>query len=165
MSFRSIADQLDGHSELQTRLSRSWPRVVVYERIAGGDGSTNWFVADTPELLQAVLRQLRPRSSVTFYFADRIRTDPHSPEVRERLTALLGGNHEVLVGRRGPRACDLTIAMISDQDALQELLDTIPRGAEVYWAGWPGQEDEDAISVALVDEDGSMPTEPVGAGS
>ena len=71
---------------------------VALERIARGGGATNWFYCRGLMGLEGVEGMLSSGSVVSFYFDDRIRMSPTSPQLSAEIEKIIEVTGDAVVG-------------------------------------------------------------------
>lgn len=135
---------------------------VVLERIAYGAGATNWFYVATPEALSIVERELRPGSSVSFYFDDRISEKNSVDELIETAVAMAArdGDSPLCILQEDGIHFEMTI--ICGRREVEEVLQESAEGARIFTGAYPGPDHDGtpSISVILPDADGVVRPHP-----
>jgi hypothetical protein len=157
----AMARQLEAHPALCARLALPWTRIIVLERIARGAGSTRWYLANTRQDISRVFGMLLPGSRVTFYFGGPLRVEPVSETLIGAMFEALGEDNELVIATPGsmePLALDAVLVFGSSE--LSEYLIWPRPTADVVWGRFPGTEEPDAVTVELVDADGTLRAHP-----
>jgi hypothetical protein len=71
---------------------------IVLERIARGGGATSWYLVRAPGDLDALVERLKPGSSVSFYFDDRLSVGPFDDEALASLLAIIERDGDAVIG-------------------------------------------------------------------
>lgn len=156
-----MARQLEAHPALSTRLALSWTRVVVLERLARGAGATDWFLAKSQQDVRRIFGMLKPGSRVMFYFGGPLRVEPLSETVIGAMFEAVGVDSELVIGTprmMEPLILDATL-VFGPSELADYLIQPRPAG-DVVWGVFPGAEESDAVTVVLVDNDGTSRPHP-----
>jgi len=135
---------------------------VVLERVARGGGATNWFYVPTPGQLEELAAQLRPGSSVSFYFDGRIKRTVLGDEVIDDVLDIVAAEGEAVVGVLADDGLVLDVDFVAGLGDLTEFLGARESGAVMFVGGFPGRDDDgvDAVTFDLPDADGVVRRHP-----
>lgn len=136
---------------------------IVLERIARGGGATNWFRCAGRAHLAALSAELRPGSVVSFYFDGRIANCRYTPAVREQMVQLMrslrdipGETGEIVVGYLDADKFHITVDYLAGPNDLDEFTQPLGTDAWIYFARFPGRDNDgtNAVTLTLPDLDG-----------
>lgn len=135
---------------------------VVLERVARGGGATNWFYVASPGQLDELASRLRPGSSVSFYFDDRIKRSVLGDEFVDDVLDIVAAEGEAVVGVLADGGLELDVDFVAGLGDLTEMLGGRRDGAVVFAGAFPGRDDDgvNAVTVDLPDADGVVRSHP-----
>jgi hypothetical protein len=158
-----VTDDIRGRLiERLTPLVASVDGVIILERVARGGGATRWFYCRSMAEVVELLPSFRRGSRVGFYFDDRIRREPFSDEVGERINAIATATGEVFLGRERLGEPELEMDFFSPEE-LPRRLSGQPVDEVVYYGVFPKTEDDgdSALIYTPPDDDGVVRPQPV----
>jgi hypothetical protein len=129
---------------------------VVLERIARGGGATRWFrIGDRVEL-ELLAERLKPGSSVSFYFDERLRWQRFNKAAADALIEIATVDRDAVLGRSTPGKIEIVVDYISGRDELDEFTSDLDPNESVLVGRFPAADNDgrDAITINLPDADG-----------
>lgn len=142
--------------------SQSSITAVVLERIAYGGGETNWYVCRNRSDADDIGRRLKPGSSVSFYFDDRISCRQYGPAVRDEILDIVKDTGDAVVGQLATDGLTIEMEVIAGPNDLSEYAATLVDDALLYYGAFPGRDDDGwrAITFTVADADGVVRAHP-----
>lgn len=135
---------------------------VVLERVARGGGATNWFYVAVPAQLGELAVRLRPGSSVSFYFDDRIKRTLLDDDFIDDVLGVVAKEGEAVVGALADDGLRLDVDFVAGLGDLTEMLGARSGDVVMFVGAFPRRDDDgvDAVTFDLPDEDGVIRSHP-----
>jgi hypothetical protein len=113
-------------------------------------------------MLDRIFDLIRGGSAVSFYFSKYLRVEDDNESTRQEMFDEIIRHGELILGYPSPGDPEFEMAIISGPSELTEFLMLRPEGSLAVWGQWPPREndDENAITVDLVDSDGVLRPHP-----
>ncbi len=142
-------------------LARYPDGAVVLERIARGGGATRWYSLSDVGQLRSLVAKLSPRSSVSFYFDDRLCVRPYDAEVARELLRIAERDREAVVGTLAD-GIEFHVEFVAGPRDLEEYAESLAPGTSVIYGPFPAADNdgEFAVTLALPDADGVVRAHP-----
>jgi hypothetical protein len=150
------------------RLLAGGPAIVL-ERLAYGDGTTNWYRCVDQAALEALADELRHGSDVSFFFDDRFthrrytsRTRAEMARFMDYLRGVPGENGAIVLGHVDDDALHMTVDYPSAPAAADDFVAELEPEPWIYYGRFPFRENDGVRAVKFVgpDEDGIVRAHP-----
>lgn len=135
---------------------------VVLERLARGGGATEWYYCRGTAELDALEKRLSAGSVVSFYFDERIRKLPKSPQLAADIERIIAETGDAVVGVLGEDGVKIDVEIVVSRDDLADFMSRLPSSSQVFYGAFPGRDDDGmpAVTVTLPDRDGVTRSHP-----
>jgi len=95
-------------------------------------------------------------SVVSFYFDDRIRMSPTSPQLSAEIEKIIEVTGDAVVGVVRGAGVEIEAEIVVSGDDLAEFMSTVPSPSLIFYGAFPGRDNDGtrAVTVTLPDADG-----------
>jgi hypothetical protein len=158
-SYRNIALAAIGETVAQELLASK--SAIVLERIARGGGATSWYLVRAPGDLDALVERLKPGSSVSFYFDDRLSVGPFNDETLASLLAIIERDGNAVIGAVRDDEIEIKVDFPGSEEAAGEFVADHPDATLMHGSS-PGRDNDGnrAVTLTLPDLDGVVRSHP-----
>jgi hypothetical protein len=156
-----VGDAIRGTSVPQL-LGRAANGVVVLERIAGGAGSTRWFLLRDAAELTDLEQRISTGSLVSFYFDGRLATRRYDREVASTVLRIADQDHDAVIGRLRRGEIEIEVEFVAGPSELHAYESRLAPGEEVIFGRFPAADDDGqrAVTITIPDPDGVVRGHP-----